>query len=250
MQRGIGVKTTFLTLIGALVLGAAPAVAQDPPSQPPASPPPAIVLPLAAPAPVEAKPLTEAEVQRRRDAIFIMEGVISQSVRLAANATQAEIQKREPDLKISIFSNAPPTAQGTDLAGYGVLFHVKIPTAIASIVGMIETLARSPLRPDGVEHASASRATPGTPIEADLLYVDTIRKYLTDAMVDHSNALGLRPNEWLTVSARGDDGEPGQVAPHTRVLRVKGKDLLDYLAGRLSREEVLKRVEAEGYPSR
>jgi hypothetical protein len=70
---------------------------------------------------------------------------------------------------------------------------------------------------------------------------------LKDAMLAHSSSLGIGPNEWLTVAAKGNDDRP-RLAPAdsgsgTRMIRLRGLDLAEFLAGRITREEALKRIE-------
>ena len=70
---------------------------------------------------------------------------------------------------------------------------------------------------------------------------------LKDAMLSHSSSLGIGPNEWLTIAAKGNDDRP-RLAPadsgsSTRMIRLRGSDLGEFLAGRITREEVLKRIE-------
>jgi hypothetical protein len=70
---------------------------------------------------------------------------------------------------------------------------------------------------------------------------------LKDAMLAHSSALGIGPNEWLTIAAKGDDDRP-RLAPadsdaRTRIIRLRGSDLADFLAGKISRDEALQRIE-------
>ena len=70
---------------------------------------------------------------------------------------------------------------------------------------------------------------------------------LKDAMLAHSSALGIGPTEWLTIAAKGNDDRP-RLAPadsdaRTRIIRLRGSDLADFLAGRLSREAALKAIE-------
>ena len=70
---------------------------------------------------------------------------------------------------------------------------------------------------------------------------------LKDAMLAHSSSLGIGPTEWLTIAAKGNDDRP-RLAPadsdaRTRIIRLKGADLADFLAGRITREEALERVE-------
>jgi hypothetical protein len=70
---------------------------------------------------------------------------------------------------------------------------------------------------------------------------------LKDAMLAHSSSLGIGPNEWLTIAAKGNDDRP-RLAPAdsgsgTRMIRLRGLDLAEFLAGRITREEALKRIE-------
>jgi len=70
---------------------------------------------------------------------------------------------------------------------------------------------------------------------------------LKDAMLAHSSSLAIRPDEWLTIAAKGNDDRP-RLAPadsdaRTRIIRLRGSDLADFLAGRISREEALQRME-------
>ncbi len=70
---------------------------------------------------------------------------------------------------------------------------------------------------------------------------------LKDAMLDHSRALAIGPTEWLTIAVRGNDDRP-RLAPadsdsRTRTIRIQGADLTAYLAGQISKDEALKRVE-------
>ena len=233
-----------------------PPVTQPPPATDPAKPPapatpPPVTMPVrdAAP-PMGAVKLTESEARSRREAIFVMEGVFVQHVVLAANATQREIENFQPGLRLSMFSPVPPSARGNYLEDYGVFFHVQIPTYIPSVVQIIEDMARTQLaRPTGINPATPAamegRASPM--LDPDAFYVAAVRQYLLNAMLEQSKSLDLRPNEWLTVSARGDDGGPSQLSqPSIMQLRVKGSDLLEYLAGRISKDEVIKRVQVKG----
>jgi hypothetical protein len=70
---------------------------------------------------------------------------------------------------------------------------------------------------------------------------------LIDSMLDHSSALGLAANEWLTVGARRNEVRP-RIGPldskaPTFVIRVRGSELAAFRSGQLSREEAIKRVE-------
>jgi hypothetical protein len=70
---------------------------------------------------------------------------------------------------------------------------------------------------------------------------------LKDAMLAHSSSLGIAPTEWLTIAAKGNDDRP-RLAPadsdaRTRIIRLLGSDLADFLAGRISRDEAMTRIE-------
>jgi hypothetical protein len=78
-------------------------------------------------------------------------------------------------------------------------------------------------------------------------YRTEVTQALKDAMLAHSSSLGIGPNEWLTIAAKGNDDRP-RLAPAdsgsgTRVIRLRGSDLAEFLAGRITREEALQRIE-------
>jgi hypothetical protein len=103
---------------------------------------------------------------------------------------------------------------------------------------------------------SAASTTQDKPVAAadDPILSDTNEAYRTevidalkDAMLAHSSALGIGPSEWLTIAAKGNDDRP-RLAPadsdaRTRVIRLRGSDLADFLAGRITRDEALQRIE-------
>jgi hypothetical protein len=81
-------------------------------------------------------------------------------------------------------------------------------------------------------------------------YRAMVKKALAEAMLDHSKNLDLKPDEWLSVAARGNESAllPGEVLQLTTVvLRVKGSVLADYLAGKLTKEQALEKVEVRQF---
>lgn len=102
---------------------------------------------------------------------------------------------------------------------------------------------------------STSATTDGQPGSKDPILSDPKQAYRTevlealkDVMLAHSRSLGIGPNEWLTIAAQGNDDRPRLVAadtpgPSTRIIRLRGSDLGEFLAGRITRDEVLKRIE-------
>jgi hypothetical protein len=82
----------------------------------------------------------------------------------------------------------------------------------------------------------------------DADYVASVQRQLVNAMLDHSKALDLGADEWLTVEAREAQETPGQISqPSTLILRVRGADLTEFMARRLTRDEIRKRVLVRGF---
>lgn len=102
--------------------------------------------------------------------------------------------------------------------------------------------------PEPVAAPPADAAAMANPAE---VYTQEVKAALVDAMIEHSGALAIGPEEWLTVAAR--DGAPGNalVADDrdvvTLILRLRGSDLTAFRAGRLTLEQVRARVAASEF---
>jgi hypothetical protein len=109
----------------------------------------------------------------------------------------------------------------------------------------------------GARNATGAAALAGAgsrPPADDALLADPNEAYRTevtqalkDAMLAHSSSLGIGPAEWLTIAAKGNDDRP-RLAPvdtgsGTRIIRLRGSDLAEFLAGRITREDALQRIE-------
>ena len=228
-----------------------PAATQAPPVQgAPASEPPQGQAPAAPPAiaPMLSE-LTREELRQRREAIFLMEGVLANAVRLGAQFTASEIQRVQPG--IMMFSAGPVKALGTYLEGYGVFFQVEIPSVIPSVASLLETLGRDRVRPNtspAQPTALSGGSSPEALMNPDAHYVESVKSQLVNAMVRLSHSLELRPDEWLTVSARDGSESPGQLSePSTMILRIKGADLADFFAGRITLDQARRRVQVRGF---
>lgn len=277
MQRTL-VLTTMVAVFAACAVAA-----QNPPTAPPAIPPatnsvPPIDTPPVMPASTQAPPvqsppaqeptqaqapapatppaiapmlseLTREELRQRREAIFLMEGVLANAVRLGAQFTASEIQRVQPG--IMMFSAGPVKALGTYLEGYGVFFQVEIPSVIPSVASLLETLGRDRVRPNTTPAqptALSGGSSPEALMNPDAHYVESVKAQLVNAMVRLSHSLELRPDEWLTVSARDGSESPGQLSePSTMILRIKGADLADFFAGRITLDEARRRVQVRGF---
>ena len=100
--------------------------------------------------------------------------------------------------------------------------------------------------------ATARRGATPPPAALDWLndpggaYTAEVRNALVDAMLEHSQALGLGADEWLIVAAR-DNERRDRLSQgdetSTITLRVKGSDLAALRAGRITAEEARGRVQ-------
>jgi hypothetical protein len=80
-------------------------------------------------------------------------------------------------------------------------------------------------------------------------YTNEVKTALIEAMIVYGN-LPITDDQWLTIAARDNEdsrlgGDPYDVS--TIILRIRGADLAGYRAGRMSKEDVLKRVEVREY---
>jgi hypothetical protein len=205
---------------------------------------------------------------RRHEQINLFEGTLERAVTNAARRVAKEVQEHTSNAN---FMTTDAHAKGFILDGYGVFVYVEIPAldlnlTVGLMLDQIERDAqqkpesdRSKGTPNAVSErppdmkADPAPAIPRTAREALKSVMDTGEKYrnevklqLTDAMLDFSKNLELKPDEWLSVAAQGSDGAltPGEILQQTTVvLRVKGSDLSDYFAGRLTKEEARAKVE-------
>ena len=229
---------------------------------------------LAAQTPVQPGP----EQMRRHEQINLFEGTLEKAVTNAARHVAKDVQSRTSNAN---FFTGDARAKGFILDGYGVFVYVEIPALDLSLTLMnyqleqnLDRLERdaqrkaeadtakgeaSPVsnRPSEVKSESLPAVVPKTNRELLQSVMDTGQNYrnevklaLTDAMLDFTKNLELKPDEWLSVAARGSDGAltPGEILQLTTVvLRIKGSDLSDYLAGRLTREEARAKVEVRQF---
>jgi hypothetical protein len=94
--------------------------------------------------------------------------------------------------------------------------------------------------------ADAPAADPilNDPIEA---YHTEVMRAIMDAMLDHSGALGIGSDEWLTVAVRRIADRPRLAASdddsRTFLARISGAGLRNFRSGQVSKEEALKQIE-------
>jgi hypothetical protein len=82
-------------------------------------------------------------------------------------------------------------------------------------------------------------------------YTSEVKRALIDAMLDHSHALTITSDEWLTVAAHdASDRQLGAADVYdsvTMLIRIRGGDLQAFRAGRLSRADARQRIEIREY---
>ncbi|HMC78312.1 MAG TPA: hypothetical protein VKH34_14290 [Vicinamibacterales bacterium] len=123
--------------------------------------------------------------------------------------------------------------------------------AVAQAVNETTTMAMAPVAPNALVGRNAAAA----PVASDLrdpneLYTDAVKNALIDAMLKYSGFLKIGADEWLTVAARDSEGPaiPGQIdEASTIIIRIKGSDLAAFQSNRLTREEVLKKVQVKEF---
>jgi hypothetical protein len=124
----------------------------------------------------------------------------------------------------------------------------------AAVGAAVEAAAPAPPPGTGVDAPAVRVAPPESDAllwrRPDLAYEEQVREALIGAMLEWGALLPVGPDEWLTVAARDNQDVimPGQ-APDvvTIILRVKGSDLAERLAGRLPLEELRRRVDVREF---
>ncbi|MCA1562525.1 MAG: hypothetical protein LC753_00955 [Acidobacteria bacterium] len=190
--------------------------------------------------------MRSSDAQRRRDQIRMMEGVLTEAVRLGAEQLGREMQASSPNL---VMLTGSARARGFVLDGYGVFFDVEIPALRPSVVWSMRTMERDlalgsalqslkqhlaslpessnrmqleqafrrlalqvgpvPTPPNAQGRqglVSSANAMPPAAPDPDKEYTESVKEALIDAMLDHSLPMNLGPDEWLTVAARDGFG--------------------------------------------
>jgi hypothetical protein len=129
--------------------------------------------------------------------------------------------------------------RGFFIEGHGVFFHVEIPGVQPSVAWLVERLERDRL---GAAGASRANMAGGRMFDPNTAYTLAVQQRLIDSMLKTSMDVG--PDEWITIAAHDVDvrGTAAIEESITLMLRVKGSDLLDLRAGRLTLDEARKRI--------
>jgi hypothetical protein len=235
-----------------IALGILPAAAGDQGSQTPA--------PIGTPAgaqeavpvtPATAAPAIATPVDRDtlRDNISSLEGLFATAVANGAG----RIQRANPGVTLTATGN--PRARGFVLDGYGYFFDIEIPELNGSVELTMQLLQREIQRrldeqSGGPRRTSQGAQAQGLSAQDDAdpgaAYREAVLSSVSATMLDFTRNLNIQPNEWLVVGLRGSELpnlQAGIRDSRTVVLRIKGSDLGDYLASRISKDEALKRID-------
>jgi len=204
------------------------------------------------------------QLQQRRFQFKLMESVLENAVRQGIQEVADRVQGVMPT---SMLFFGMPKANGFPLDPFGVVFDVEIPEIRESAVLLnqfprpsLGVLAPQNVAATGTGAPGTARATgvvPDDPMsrspvtsdpflaDPDKFYRDVITEKLVNAMLDYSTALAIPEGQWLSVVARGEEA-PIQTSllddSRTLILRVRGEDLAQFHAGKITRDEIRKRI--------
>ena len=275
-----------MTAMAVLAFGLAVWPQSVPPAAPPTPAPQAVPVQETVVTPAAQAAADRASARHRRDEMGVMEGVLTAAVRLGAAQIARELQAAGPGPSgligqpkargfilegYGVFFNVEiPTLQTSVVWSMQQLQRDQQVTgqSLDALRSLVETLPDpnakrqyqavlkrleqqvGPL-PQRSGQASVSVAdVPEVQEDPDARYTKAVISSCLDAMLEHSKPMNLGPDEWLTVALSSTESTlpSNQLYESTTVvLRVKGVDLADYLAGRTTREQVRAKVEVREF---
>jgi len=172
--------------------------------------------------------------------------------RLDPNDVDLQQALKRVELQVGPASAAQPASSSAPVPASGAvprLPNLRRATGSAASVADPQVTATS-VAPKPAQSSDA----PSAPAADDKLLENPNESYraevvqtLADAMLDHSGALGIGPDEWLVVAARGIQDQPRLGPPdndaQTVMMRLRGSDLTAFRANQISRDEVIKRMD-------
>jgi hypothetical protein len=180
-----------------------------------------------------------------RQQIAAMEAALENAVRYGAQMLDQRL-KASSAANMVMFAGME-RARGFRLDDYGVMFDVEFTSMRRSVVWSLQELERS--TPGAVRAAQSN-----TSVQPREIYQNEITDALLNVILDSPRAVGIGPDEWLTVAARESmivdrrfGNSVGTEAPMTVILRIKGSDLQAMREQKLTRDEARTRVEVKQY---
>lgn len=226
-----------------------------------------------------------AEVRRARYAIGQMERILEGAVEHGAAELRARVQALVPaDLLLAetarargfrlegyglFFDVEVPALSGTLPWSFHTLDQndLDVSAALRTLRGFVQNAGGAPTDVQqalkrvelqmgrtgtaGADDGAAAREADALLAHPDEAYRADITAAIIDALLDHGRGVAVAPDEWLTVAARRSDDRPptlgSETSARTVVLRLRGADLAEFLAGRLTREQARRRVAVQEY---
>jgi hypothetical protein len=205
-----------------------------------------------------------------RPQVQTFEMVLGRAVENAGRNVATRAMEFAPD----VMAVAYPTGDVPHVTGVAVrdmglfVFHVQVPQVGLSlqVMNLMVNRPQYTSRPVGPQQPVSERVEAAGVVAADPMgppaarpgrfdvnaeYRNQVREVLVDAIIDNSGALPLAANETLLVIAGRSD--PTATNPFDRrtsqrlVLRAKGSDLAAFRDGRITRDEVKRRVLASDF---
>jgi hypothetical protein len=244
-------------LITLLMLSlAAPLAAQAPPPPPPA-PSAAVTAPVSQTVGMTEDDKADLNRRIRRFQSVVQSAVENGASRLADRAEQ--MVKGAVDLVM----NGRPQINPVFIPQVGYHYDVQVPDILGSSYALwLYTLKRQQQlaiptgNKPGDDRVTASGVVKADPVVTDpstfdpnVEYAIFVRQELIEAMVESSNLLPLKPEEWLVISARVPADVQATVLSHHRriVMQVLGSDLIAFRQGQLTKDQVKERIQEFRY---
>jgi len=131
--------------------------------------------------------------------------------------------------------------------------QAQVPAALRGSTGSTGTrIGAANVTAVPVGGGAQSQVDPATYDDPEEHYTREVKAALVDAMIENSGPIALGPEEFLTIAARDnvprDPLIPTDAADtRTVIFRIKGSDLASYRAGRMTLDEIRKKVETREY---
>jgi hypothetical protein len=218
----------------------------------------------------QAAPQSSQANDPARPQVQTFEMVLGRAVENAGRNVARRVMEFAPDVMAVAYQTGDiPHVTGVAVRDMGLyVFHVQVPQVGLSLqvmnlmVNRPQYASRSvgPQQPvrDRVEAAGVVQADPMAQpgertgrFDVNAEYRTQVQEVLVEAIIDNSGALPLGPNETLLVITGGSD--PAAPNPFDRrtsprlVLRAKASDLSAFREGRITRDEVKRRVLASDF---
>lgn len=190
------------------------------------------------------------------------ENALKAAITRAGQRLAAVVQQMSP---VVLASASEPAANFVLVPGSGPVFTLQIPQILNTSLRVFQMYAAqnsarpstpvSPVSVPGMVNATGGVVSPD-PIKApptipanfdpDETYTSFVKEEIVTAMLDHSSALNIKPEETLTIAASSIDFASSNAlypASSSRMsFQIKGADLVAFHQGRITRVEAVSKI--------